>query len=794
MGKNAKATNLYIKITTLMDNKAVRKFLGDAKLIKSTFRAIFRTAAVVAAFLIFRKIFETISRITEKVKELISQNIKLQFTAQQAAAVMTGGGKETLKNFQGVVDASRQLAIETGTSANKIAEGLYKGALAGLQLKKNISVVKATLEMATIAGTDFRTSMSGVIGVTRAFEVNTKQIGHYADVMTKAFATANMTFTDFITSMKYVAPIATVAFGSTKDTFIDTAAGIMSLTNAGLDASKSGVYLRGTFLKLMGSSNKVTSALAKYGVNLYEGKGKAREYMNTMIAGQKAMSKYYDEVTRLKSRQFELLLSGKEGTAQYKKVTQALGAARDKLSEYSAGLKMVNEQFRMAGGTLKAPHKIVEELKEKIPHAAEVMTKLLGVRGGAGIARLLNDPNFPKLVKQLNEVWKESEKGKSILHDIFVTMLKTVGIRLMQIKNAFLSIFSVIAQSGLRAIEPVLNIILNGVKNIYTIIRDNKDVFDILFKNVVDSYLPEIRDFFTKELPNLVKKVNVLSPKWSAPLYESVLNKKTGKYEATKVRELTGDTITDRLIALMKSLSSYFVASAVSIFRNHKEDFVNLGKWIGGGLVEILKIQSAFFIKIGAMIGQGVIHYMIDNAPVMGKAAFIKREIKSTESKIAQQERYKKMAEGGGITNEDLLQYGMMAGVNKEFIASKYNPKELESLKKRLGILKEMYKHTTEGYLPGNLFKYRGKTIAPHTYSKALGVNIGVGNTNSEEDKAVKKGYWPALKIKKDFAVLNGYLCEIETYLEKINGKWKWVGERTVREIRKMDETSTSLK
>ena len=769
----SKRETLDIILRTILRDGGTKRLLGDMKLLKSTFRAVFRTTAVVAFFMVIRSIARSIQNVIQKTKQLIAENIKLQFTSTQAAAIMASGGKETIKNFEGVIEASRRLSIQTGISANKISEGLLRGALAGLKLNKNILVVKSTLEMATVAGTDFRTSMAGVIGVTRAFGVNTKEISHYADVMTAAFTKANMTFSGFITAMKYVAPIATAAFGSTKDAFIDTTAAIMSLTNAGLDESKAGVYLRGTMLKLMGSTNKVTSAFAKYGVNLYEGKGKAREYMNTMIEGQKVLSVYYDKITRLKRRQYELLLAGKEGSNEYKNVSSQLAAASKKVTELSKGIKFVNQEFRLAGGSLRPFHEIISEINKKIPHAVQVMTQLFGVRGGAGIARLLSDPKYGKMVEQLDKIWKESEKGKSILRDIFIRVLNTAGLKIMRIKNSLWSIFSVIVQSGLKAVAPLLDVILSGVKKLYNIIDSNRGVFAKMFKDVVNSYIPEIKKFFSTDLVNLAKKINVFSPKWQAPLYESTLNKETGKWEAKPTKTLTGETPGDRLFALARSLSSYMIASFLSIIRNHKNDFVNIGRWIGLGVKSAISYLVPKFVELGMWIGKGALNYLVKEMPILKRFTTSGRGEASIEARLKEQYEYKRMkdlASRGLLTGTEMLKFSSM---------TPYSEARVKNLKEQLKIYNSSkpmgeYYTTTEGIYK----KYK-------PLEKELGVDMNLNGSNRTVEKQIKK-IAPALynsahilddKTVVTFERVNGTLMKIYNYMEMVNGKLKKVGE-----------------
>jgi len=627
------STNLYIRIVALLQGMAKFKMFGnELKLLSSTFRAVFRTTAVVAFFMVFRSASQAIHNTIEKVKTLVSESAKLQFTSQQTASIMSQGGAKTAEYFKASIAAARQMSTETMFSAQKIQEGLFRGAMAGFKLRDSIAIVNKTLRMATIAGVDFRNSMSGVIGVTRAFEVGMKELPHIADTMMAAFSNANMTFTDLITAMKYVAPVAVAAFGAAKETFIDTTAALMSLSNSGLNASKSGVYLRGTMLKLMGASNKVTTAFAKYGVNLYEGEGKAKKYMGTMIKGQKAMSGLYDTVTRLKDAQYDLLLSGESGTVEYKKIVKELGDAKKKLTEYGSGINYVQEQFRTAGGRLKPLSSILTEIQTKIPGAASVLTKIFGVRGGAGIATLLTkSKDFEANVKLLSEVWKESEKGKSILKDIFVDILKTALVKWTQIKNTVFSIFNVIAEAGLESMAPVLDTVLGGLKNVLTEIEDKKGVFEEMFKTVVDSYLPEIKEFFGTELPNLMKKINVFSPEWSAPLYKSVQNKE-GKWEATKVEEAVGETPGARFLALGKSMASYFIASFLSLIRNHKQDFNDIGEWIALGLETVLKKMYGTFILIGGYIAKGAMEGMAKKTPITEKLFTSKGQIETALS------------------------------------------------------------------------------------------------------------------------------------------------------------------
>jgi len=763
----ADSTNLYIRVIALLQGMAKFKMFGSQlKLLKSTFRAVFRTTAVVAFFMIFRSASQAIHNTIEKIKSLVSESAKLQFTAQQTATVISSGGAKTAEYFKESIAMARKMSTETMFSAQKIQEGFFRAAMAGFEAKEGFEIVNKTLKMATIAGVDFRGSMSGVIGVTRAFEVSMKELPHMADAMTVAFTKANMTFTGLITAMKYVAPVSVAAFGSTSKTFIDTTSALMTLSNSGLDMSRSGVYLRGTMLKLMGATSKVTSAFAKYGINLYEGDGEAKKYMGTMIKGQKVMSELYDTVTRLKDAQYDLLLSGESGTEEYKKIVKELDEAQKKLTEYGSGVKYVQEQFRTAGGTLRPLSSILSEIQAKIPGAASVLTKIFGVRGGAGIATLLTkSKDFEKNVKLLSEVWKESEKGKSILKEIFVDILKTALVKWEQIKNTVFAIFNVIIESGLEEMTPVLDTVLDGLKDVLEEIENNKGVFGEIFKTVIDDYLPEIKKFFKTDLPNLIEKVNVFAPEWSTPLYKSRLNKETGKWEATKVEELTAETPGGRLLKLGESMASYFIASFISLLKNHKKDFLFMGGAIATGLKIMLEGMTKTFTNLGIAIADGMIQEMLSRIPIIGKHFTAKGTAESEVERI-------------GMLQQTLIAINPVIG---SLIASKFQS-EKEAWKERTELL---------GHPGGLRGAYKTSEVVKRE-TETVAERLGLDLDSKKSGETLKKA---KSAVKREFRIIeliSDTLEKITTMQEMFDGRLKELGFIVGQIQRKNDYTGVT--
>ena len=601
----ASTRQLFIEI--LLDIRksigSIGIFKGQLNLLASAFRAVFRTVIVAGFFLLIRKIFMTIQSLVGATKNLVSQFVQLQFSGQLVAAILTKGSAETAETFKQITLYAREASTQIQYTAQQIQQGLRTAAIAGFDLEESISVASSAMKLAQIAGEEFNSTINGLIGVVRAFNVEMGKIPQLADSITTAITHSKMTLNEFFTAMKYVSAASVTAFGESAATFIDTAAGLMTLSDIGLQASKSGVYLRSAMMKLMGATNKTTTAFAHYGVNIYKADAESQKYLKTLTQGQTILGGYNRKIADLKQLQFDLALSGKQSGYEFSRLADEIDKIDKKTATFKDGLSEVYKLFTLAGGKMKPLYDILSDIRSKgMP--TEVIGRMFGVRSGVGIQALLGQfERFEKHRATLKQYWSESEKGASILGNIFAKMLDTVLVKWARVKNTALGIFWAIGETALDALSPVLDIILEGMQKIFKWVEANKGTFGAMFKEAAEYLKPLVKDFFEK-LPELIKRFkDAVTGGVSVPIFG--YDADSGKVGQTGTKASTG-SLGKRLSTVFESIFSLIGSYFQKMIKDNAELLKGAGQTIATGMTEYLKANIEVFAGIGIQIAKGM--------------------------------------------------------------------------------------------------------------------------------------------------------------------------------------------
>lgn len=580
----------------------IKLLRNSVNLLKSTLTALFRTGSIALIFGGIRSVIGIMNQLKTSISNTTKELVELNLAGMKTAAVLTKGGSGTGLAYEQVSQLAREASIEVGRTAKEIQSGLYTAALAGNTVEEAYGLTNSSMKMATIAGNDFNSTIDGLIGVSRVFQVEMSKIPGLSDTITAAFTNAKMNLEGFFTAMSYVAPIAATYFGKTKETIKDTAAALMSLSDQGFSASKSGVYLRGTMNKLAGGTAKAAIMFAKYGVNIYRADGEGQRFLNTLTKGQKALANYYEKLNKLKDTQFDLVLAGKSGSTAFEEIGESLKDTSNNISELEAGLSRIFKQFTLAGGKMK-PLATILDLMKRIP--SEVVTRTFGVRGGAGAGALLGRPDLYKKKRGiLEEAMKESAKGRSILDKMFKEVVNTFKITWDRIVSSITASFQVIFDPFIRAANELFQPIQKGLESFYKSLESNKKVFKEWAASLGDALIPVFKAAGEKitALGKLLKEAFTGGSEITVPMYSF----DEGRVRTEKVKSKTGK-VGEKVILIAKSMASLFIAHLKAMLSVLQEPLNLLAEGFGEGIITYLKTKMEFFKSIGIAIGKTIV-------------------------------------------------------------------------------------------------------------------------------------------------------------------------------------------
>ncbi|MGG1445004.1 phage tail tape measure protein [Brevibacillus laterosporus] len=180
---------------------------------------------------------------------------------------------------------AKELGASTVFSASQAAEGMQFLAMAGYKTNEIIAAMPGLLDAAAAGQTDLGTTADIVSNILSGFGIAAGDTGRVADVLTKAFTSANVDLQMLGYTMKYAAPWAKALGVSLEETA--AAAGILG--NAGIQAEQAGTTLRGLFARFAKPPKEAAEAFDKLGVKLFDSGGKMKSLATILGDLQNAM-------------------------------------------------------------------------------------------------------------------------------------------------------------------------------------------------------------------------------------------------------------------------------------------------------------------------------------------------------------------------------------------------------------------------------------------------------------------------------------------------------------------------
>ncbi|WP_258073014.1 phage tail tape measure protein [Brevibacillus laterosporus] len=199
----------------------------------------------------------------------------------RVAALSSASGGELAK----LTTTAKQLGASTVFSASQAAEGMQFLAMAGYKTNEIIAAMPGLLDAAAAGQTDLGTTADIVSNILSGFGIAAGDTGRVADVLTKAFTSANVDLQMLGYTMKYAAPWAKALGVSLEETA--AAAGILG--NAGIQAEQAGTTLRGLFARFAKPPKEAAEAFDKLGVKLFDSGGKMKSLATILGDLQNAM-------------------------------------------------------------------------------------------------------------------------------------------------------------------------------------------------------------------------------------------------------------------------------------------------------------------------------------------------------------------------------------------------------------------------------------------------------------------------------------------------------------------------
>lgn len=179
---------------------------------------------------------------------------------QQVKATI--GDTSSEEDFENLWNTMMDEATESVYDVQDAADALLNYAQAGFSANQAADMLHGAFALAAGTGTDMTTVTAGMSVALKAFNADSAEASHYADVFAQGQAQARVTTTDLMDSLSYAAPV----FNSLNYSVEDLVASVGMMGDAGYTGSEAGAALRTGLMRLAAPTDKASALMEQLGL------------------------------------------------------------------------------------------------------------------------------------------------------------------------------------------------------------------------------------------------------------------------------------------------------------------------------------------------------------------------------------------------------------------------------------------------------------------------------------------------------------------------------------------------
>ena len=183
-------------------------------------------------------------------------------------AIMGATYDDKLKQF------AQELGATTAWSAQEVAQAMQYTGMAGWSAQENIQGLKGILDLASASGADLARTSDIVTDAISAFGYTAADSGRFADVMTAACTSANVSVDTLGESYKYVGSLA----GSMGYELDQVTTALATMGNQGIKGSEAGTALRTAISNLAAPTKQMREGMEALGISLLNQDGTMKSF------------------------------------------------------------------------------------------------------------------------------------------------------------------------------------------------------------------------------------------------------------------------------------------------------------------------------------------------------------------------------------------------------------------------------------------------------------------------------------------------------------------------------------
>lgn len=187
-------------------------------------------------------------------------------SAMSNVSAITGA---TGKDFETLKQLGKDLGATTAWSAQEVAQAMQYTGMAGWSAADNVAGLAGILNLASASGTDLASTSDIMTDAISAFGDTASDAGRYADVMTAACTSANVSVETLGESYKYAASVC----GTMGYSVEDATTALAAMGNMGIKGSSAGTSLKNAITSLAAPTSSAKKTMDQLGISLTNSDG-----------------------------------------------------------------------------------------------------------------------------------------------------------------------------------------------------------------------------------------------------------------------------------------------------------------------------------------------------------------------------------------------------------------------------------------------------------------------------------------------------------------------------------------
>lgn len=499
-------------------------------------------------------------------------------------------------DFKKLTQLGKDLGASTAWSAQECAEAMQYTGMAGWTAKENIDGLKGILDLASASGTDLARTSDIMTDAISAFGYKASDSAKFADVMTKACTSANVSVDTLGESYKYCGAIC----GTMGYSIDEVTTSLAVMGNMGIKGSQAGTALKNAISNMAAPTKNMKAAMDDLGISIVNQDGSMKTWGDVI----KNLQGSFKGLTQDQQAAYAKQLFGKESMAGM------LAIINTSTSDYNA----LADSIKNSGGAAN------DAAQTQLNNLNGQLTLLKSALEGAAIT--IGDKLLPYIKNAVGWVQKATDWFNG-LSDAQVSMImKFAGIaavigpallifgKLVSMVGKVYSTFGKVTAAIYKA-GGVIGLITSPAGIVIAVLAGVAAAAFLIIKNwdKIKPVVMRVKDAFSSVMPRIKgvisNAINALSP-----VIKTVVGTIT---TIVPIISRTFATVAQNLSPVVKTIANAIKAAIPVVGKLFAAAFI----FVGGTITKVMP----YINRIAKVIGSVLVFAVKAVSPVLSKMA-----------------------------------------------------------------------------------------------------------------------------------------------------------------------------